>query len=214
MPCQTNATGTNSARADCEGCHAIGKLCPRQGRRYQGHHEKVRSSSRHLAAVRLRHVCASAAAEVALTTTFDPSEVAWFSEKGTGAINGQAFFQTRGGQPRTCAGLEVSLQPKSGYGRERLLALYGSAESGYTTVGSANVQFIPDSADYKQARKTSVCDAQGNFSFTGLPAGEYFLTTGIMWSVPGQEFMPTQGGLLMQSVKLSDGESTRVIMTR
>ncbi|HGM6050058.1 MULTISPECIES: hypothetical protein [Stenotrophomonas] len=152
--------------------------------------------------------------QVALTTTFDPSEVAWFSEKGTGAINGQAFFQTRGGQPRTCAGLEVSLQPKSGYGRERLIALYGSAESGYTTVGSANVQFIPDSADYKQARKTSVCDAQGNFSFTGLPAGEYFLTTGIMWSVPGQEFMPPQGGLLMQSVKLSDGESTRVIMTR
>lgn len=152
--------------------------------------------------------------QVALTTTFDASEVSWFSEKGIGAINGQAFFQTRGGQPRTCAGLEISLQPKSDYGRERLIALYGSAEAGFSTMASANVQFTPDSADYKQARKTSICDAQGNFSFTGLPAGEYFLTTAIMWTVPGQEFMPPQGGLLMQSVKLTDGESARVIMTR
>ncbi|MCL1524579.1 prealbumin-like fold domain-containing protein [Xanthomonas nasturtii] len=151
--------------------------------------------------------------QVALTTLFSPQEVAWFTTTGMGSVTGQAFFQTRGGQPRTCAGLEVSLQPHSTYGDERLTAIYGNATGGYTPALASRVQFTPDDLDYQQVRKTSICDAQGNFSFTGLPAGKYFLVAAVVWTVPGQEFAPPQGGPLMKSFTLADGETKRVILT-
>ncbi len=148
---------------------------------------------------------------VALTSTFDAEGAAWFNSKGTGSINGQAFFQTRGGQPRTCAGLEVSLQPHSTYGDERLTAIYGSTESGYVPALSTRVQFTPDDVKYKQFRKTSVCDAQGNFGFSDLPPGKYFITSAIVWTVPGS-YVP-DGGVLLRSVILLERESKRVILT-
>lgn len=148
---------------------------------------------------------------VALSSTFNAQDVAWFNSTGTGSITGQAFFQTRGGQPRTCAGLEVSLQPHSPYGDERLRAIYGNTESGFTPALAARVEFSPDDATYHQIRKTTVCDAQGNFSFTGLPAGKYVVTSAIAWTVPGG-YTP-DGGALLRSVDLSDGESKRIILT-
>lgn len=151
--------------------------------------------------------------QVALTTTFNPQEVSWFRGTGHGSITGQAFFQTRGGQPRTCAGLEVELKPRSAYGDERLTAIYGNAKGGYSPALGARVQFTPDDPAYKEAAKTSICDAQGNFSFTGLPAGNYFLTAAVIWTIPGQEFGPPQGGVLMKSVTLAEGETKRVILT-
>lgn len=149
--------------------------------------------------------------QVALTTTFNAESVAWFNSTGTGSINGQAFFQTRGGQPRTCAGLEVGLFPRSTYGDERLTAIYGTTKSGYVPALATRVQFTPDDPNYSNTHKSTVCDAQGNFTFTGLPAGEYFIISTITWTVPGG-YLP-EGGALMQSVSLSDGESKRVILT-
>lgn len=146
-----------------------------------------------------------------LSSTFDAESVAWFNSAGTGIIEGQAFFQTRGGQPRTCAGLEVGLQPRSEYGDERLTVLYGGTSSGHLPAAMTQVQFTPDSLAYQQARKTTTCDAQGNFRLSGLPSGNYFLVTGIVWEVPGRYGL--EGGSLMQSVSISEGESKRVILT-
>jgi len=149
--------------------------------------------------------------QVTLSSAFNAQDVAWFNSSGTGSITGQAFFQTRGGQPRTCAGLEVSLQPHSSYGDERLIAIYGTTESGFAPTTTMRVKFNPDEPAYHKMRKTTVCDAQGNFSFTQLPAGKYVVTSAIVWTVPGS-FAPEGGGLL-KSVSLSNGESTRVILT-
>lgn len=149
--------------------------------------------------------------KVTLSSTFSPSSVAWFNTKGTGSIEGQAFFQTRGGQPRTCAGLQIFLEPQSAYGDERLLAIYGSLNSGYVPAALTRVQFVPDDPAYKQAMKTSVCDAQGNFSFTNLPPGKYYVVSVIAWNVPGTYGL--DGGALMKSVSLDAGDSKRVILT-
>lgn len=179
--------------------------------------DQVKKSISAAAALACLSACASLAPppprQVNLTSSFNPAEVAWFNSTGTASISGQAFFQTRGGQPRTCAGLEVSLQPRSTYGDERLTALYGNTSAGAIPALASRVQFIPDDAAYKAARKTSVCDAQGNFSFTNLPAGDYVLVAAVIWTIPGQEFAPPQGGPLMKSVTLSEGESERVILT-
>lgn len=160
--------------------------------------------------------CASLAPmakKITLTSRFSAEEVAWFNATGTSSLTGQAFFQTRGGQPRTCAGLEIELKPKSSYGDERLTAIYGNPAGGYTPAFAANIQFTPDDAKYKEMRRTTVCDAQGNFSFTDLPAGDYFVTSSIIWILPGQEFAPPQGGVLMKSVNLGDGQTKRILLT-
>lgn len=150
---------------------------------------------------------------VQLTTTFNKEDVAWFEVKGTGTISGQSFFQTRGGQPRTCAGLEVALLPRSNYADERLRAIYGSSDKGYATAAATRIEFTPNDQSYVQTQKTTVCDAQGNFIFSDLPAGSYIITSAVMWSIPGQEYMPPQGGVLMQGVNLAEGETKRVILT-
>lgn len=160
--------------------------------------------------------CASLAPQprqVNLTSAFSPQEVAWANSTGSGSITGQAFFQTRGGQPRTCAGLKVSLQPHSTYGDERLRAIYGNTESGAVPARATQIKFTPDDPKYQESVKKSVCDAQGNFSFTALPAGRYFLVAAVIWTIPGQEFAQPQGGALMKSVDLAEGESKRVILT-
>jgi len=149
--------------------------------------------------------------QVNITSGFDPGEVAWFNSSGTGSISGQAFFQTRGGQPRTCAGLEVTLQPRSAYGDERLIAIYGNVDSGFAPALSAAYKFEPDVPAFKDYQKHAVCDAQGNFYFSNLPAGTYRLTAAIVWAVPGQYF-PSEGGALLKSVTISDGENKRIIM--
>ncbi|PKM01843.1 MAG: hypothetical protein CVV14_01355 [Gammaproteobacteria bacterium HGW-Gammaproteobacteria-4] len=92
------------------------------------------------------------------------------------------------------------------------MALYGSIDSGFIPAFAARVQFSPDDPAYQQTRKTAVCDAQGNFNFTDLPAGKYFLIAAVMWTIPGQEYMP-QGGALLKSVALANGKSERVILT-
>jgi hypothetical protein len=148
---------------------------------------------------------------VTLSSTFSPTAVAWFNEKGTGAIDGQAFFQTRGGQPRTCAGLQIALEPQSAYGDERLLAIYGNLNSGYVPAAATLVQFSPDDPAYKRLMKTTVCDAQGNFSFVNLPAGKYFVVAVIAWNIPGTYGL--EGGALMKSVSLDPAEKKRVILT-
>lgn len=158
--------------------------------------------------------CASVAPQpeqIVLSAPFDLQSTTWFKAKGTASVTGQAFIQTRGGQPRTCAGLEVNLVPKSKYADERLVAMYNSTESGFRSAKAPRLAFTPESPMYSERLKKSVCDAQGNFVFSDLPAGDYFVVTTLVWSVPGG-YLP-EGGAMFKAFSLAAGESKRVILT-
>lgn len=150
------------------------------------------------------------AKQVTLTSTFNPQEVAWFNSPGSAAISGQALLRTNGGEARTCAGLPVRLVPKSTYAEERIMALYGNEERGFEPVIGQQVQFSSNDTQYGKANKEVTCDAQGNFAFEHLPAGQYFVVAPVVWQVG----YARQGGILMQSVTLSSGEEKHLIMTR
>lgn len=151
---------------------------------------------------------------VTLTTAFDPAEVGWALQPGTASVTGQAFFQTKGGQPRTCAGQAVVLVPDSPHTRERIRAFYGSVESGYSPATVPDPRFVPDEAEaMRRYVRGAQCDAQGNFEFTGLPAGRYYVVSGIRWALPGH-YLVSEGGRLMQAIDLTEGESRRVILSR
>lgn len=73
----------------------------------------------------------------------------------------------------------------------------------------ASRHVAPNSPTARQLRRTTVADADGKFSFDGLPAGNYYVRTEITWEVP---YHGIQGGLVGKLVTVAPGERTNVIL--
>lgn len=156
-------------------------------------------------------LAACAGALVTLTTQFNSADVAWAAGKGKNGVSGQAFLRQQGGGVVTCASEEVTLVPVSPYATERIMARYGNTTSGSAGFLFSNRLPEPD-ASYMTSIRTAHCDAQGNFSFTDLPDGDYYVVTKVVWTV-GNNIFP-EGAGLMQKVSLHDGQQPKVILTR
>ena len=59
-------------------------------------------------------------------------------------------------------------------------------------------------------RKTT-CDAQGNFAFTEVADGSYYVATYVTWETGGR-YTPVQGGGVMTSVTVKGGQTIDVII--
>lgn len=155
-----------------------------------------------------------------LNTPFDPSYFTPWGGRGAANLHGQAFLRTVGGDVKTCAGEVVLLLPATPYVDELLIK------------GKAGVSVNPDPRLASLSHQT-VCDAQGNFSLSQLPAQKWYVLTRVTWGVPHIESpgerpgpltslllgipappaVDQQGGDLMQSVELAAGDS-QVILTQ
>lgn len=156
-------------------------------------------------------VCACAQQPVAIQSKFDPHEVAWSRGPGTSTVRAQGFMRTRGGEVRTCAGQPAFLVPLSSYSRE-------THELIKRTMLRVRVEGVdPSAAEF--SRKTR-CDAQGNFTFRNVPAGEWFARAVVTWEVPSRQYsMDRQGqagrcfvGVCHNSAGRNGGGHTRPIM--
>jgi len=143
-----------------------------------------------------------------------PTDFALWSGPGPSNLHGQAFLKTVGGDVKTCAGEDVLLLPATPY-IDELLAKE-----------TAGVTAKPDSRAVSLIRRT-ICDAQGNFSFSRLPAQRWYVLTKVTWGVPhidqpGERPGPItslllgippapstdqQGGELFQAVPLEPGDN-------
>lgn len=153
---------------------------------------------------------------VPIAAPWSDDAVAWSRGSGTATITGQAVLRTVGGEARTCAGLEARLIPDSAYARERLSFDYRSLDRGM----KSRIQtyfWSPDPAAYSETIRTVTCDAQGTFTFEGVPAGKYYVTALVAWGIPrveyGTTFVPEQGGWLLGTVDVADGQTRRVILS-
>lgn len=131
---------------------------------------------------------------------------------GLNEIRGSALLRTVGGDIKTCGGLEVSLAKSTAYADERMLKAYGSLEHGYIDAdargaGAADLR-------YYQALRGTRCDAQGEFKFTNLADGTYYVTAEVTWGVAAGQFVRTEGGVLMARVEVSGGEVEEVLLTQ
>jgi hypothetical protein len=142
------------------------------------------------------------------TTHFSPAEVAWAKTRGTNSITGQSFLRQQGGGIVTCAGYEVDLVPQSSYASERINFRYGNTTKGYARTFMAP-KLPPADPGYVESWHKTQCDAQGNFSITDLPDGDYYLITRVVWIVDRIE----QGGGMMQRISLHGGEHIKVLLT-
>jgi hypothetical protein len=158
----------------------------------------------------------------AMHVPFVVSELAPWAGSGPASLHGQAFLKTAGGDVRTCAGERVLLLPANPYVDELL------------DKSNAGISAPPDQQLMPYIRST-ICDAQGNFSFAQLPAQRWYVLTQVTWQVPHLDAtlgyrpgpltshlfgtsaapdMDRQGGELQQGVTLSPSDNQTILTYR
>lgn len=136
---------------------------------------------------------------VQMQTRFDYASHKAYVQNGTGSVKGQGFLRQQGGGVVTCAGSQVYLMPSTPFFREAVNLLRAGKDP---QIGQKL-----DPA-YKVMLKQSQCDAQGNFLFTNLPSGGWFVMTEVKWSVGYNQ----QGGALLREISINNNE-TQVLLT-
>lgn len=123
------------------------------------------------------------------------------AKAGTGKLTGQAFTKTRGGDVKYAAGNPIVLNPITTYSTEW-----------FNVLVKQNIPMsTPDQRAFKYVR-TVTADGMGNFEFTGLPAGEYYVVTSIFWEVPGPNGLSTTGSNVGEKVVVKEGETAKVVV--
>lgn len=139
--------------------------------------------------------------QVQVQTPFSVSDFEPYKVKGQGKIYGQAFLKTSGGEMKIGAGDTVSLWPNPPFMKEVIsFKDQGDSISNYNTV---MVQQI------RPYIRESVCDAQGNYEFTDLPPGDYFLEVSVTWLAGNQR----SGEMIRKPVTLGEGQVVKVMLT-
>lgn len=134
---------------------------------------------------------------------FPAFEYAILPQSGTGVVEGQVFMRTVGGDVKFGAGSPVLLGPVTSYTEE----WYNVAVIRGLPIGPA------DPALQKYTRQTQA-DGNGNFQFTDVPPGQYFLVSEVFWQAPTHFGLARQGGVIVVRVTAEDGRTTRQIVTR
>ncbi len=134
---------------------------------------------------------------------FPEQEYASMPETGTATVRGQAFLKTRGGDVKTAAGEEVLLNPVTNYSRQ----WYDVSYLG----GRAPTE--PDPRYARYIRKT-VADGEGRFTFSNVPAGQYYVVARVVWEAPTGYGVAAQGGYVAKEISIEDGKTVDVIVTR
>lgn len=127
---------------------------------------------------------------------------------GKSSLTGRAFVR-EAGKAHAAAGQPVTLDPATSSARrwyDRLAMVCGSFDS------SAS----PDDL-FLRTRRATVTDSSGNFSFTQLPPGTYFVRTRVLWDAPeptdGARRIAQQFALLGSTVTLAEGELQHVSLS-
>ena len=133
---------------------------------------------------------------VKLQTKFDYSEHEPYVKPGENGISGQAFLRQQEDSVVTCAGSRVLLVPATPYFREMFwhMIIAGSEPE-------------PPETPYPRLKsmiRRTQCDAQGNFSFSEIPDGTWFILT---------QVNARDGGVLITEVTLSNGRIIQVLLT-
>lgn len=145
---------------------------------------------------------------VSLAASFNVQEARELIKPGVNILSGSALFRQNGGGVVTCAGLPIMLIPKTAYATERVMAIYGNTQRGYNPVVN-QIKFTPDHPEYQQLSRQTLCDAQGNFEFSDVADGSFFIVSAIVWQAGGSP----QGGTLMQAVSVRDGDNKQLVLS-
>ncbi|NNG02540.1 MAG: hypothetical protein HKM95_00365 [Inquilinus sp.] len=131
-----------------------------------------------------------------ISTPFNEAEFAHYDGRGRSSISGQAFVRVPGSLIEA-AGSEVVVVPDTSYTRE----LWRPARSGrYTRVANFDPRYF-------KYRRAVIADGNGNFRFTGLPAGDYIVQTNV--------YIPAEGRtvFLHRRVTVEESAAANIILS-
>lgn len=113
---------------------------------------------------------AAAPSGIVIAAPFKADEFAWSVKPGSARILGVTA------KDASCAGKAVALTPATPYSRERIRALYGSADYAVLPMAAVRAKtIVNDNPAMRGYVRASRCDAKGTFVFDKLPAGPYFI---------------------------------------
>jgi len=156
--------------------------------------------NRLLAAVATAWLAACVAPPTPMRNQFEGAAHDAYIQPGTAVVSGQAIFRKQGGDVVTCARRGVLMFPATPFFDEVLDHLMAGRQP---DVGR---KLDPR---YKSLLRQSRCDAQGNFAFRDLPAGDWHVVTEDFWTVGGNQ---KRDGLVRR-VTVSEGQAQQVLLT-
>jgi hypothetical protein len=122
---------------------------------------------------------------------------------GTGTVEGQVFMKTVGGDVKYGAGSQVYLNPVTSY-----------SEHWYRTIYEVRAPIQPADPQQSNFVKITQADGSGAFQFSDVPPGRYFLTSEVRWQAPSQWGLTNQGGQITDRITVTNGKTTKVMLTR
>ncbi|PVZ19954.1 MULTISPECIES: hypothetical protein [unclassified Pseudomonas] len=134
---------------------------------------------------------------------FPVAEYQSLPKAGTGIVEGQVFMRTIGGDVKYGAGSEVTLNPMTSY-----------SQQWYRYTYELRQPLQPGDPRQEAYVIRTQADGNGNFRFTDVPPGQYYLTSRVTWQAPTQYGLTPQGGWLTNRITVKDGQSIRSMLTQ
>lgn len=149
---------------------------------------------------------------VELASRFSIDEVKFVQESGTSTVSGTAFLKLADGTFKNCAGFKVELLPVAAYSSERIVKTYGNDRQGQILMEQNPPMFTPDAPEYHDLLIKGACDQRGEFSFSDVPAGDYFVIALIIWDAAASPAARKTGGGVMKRIQVSPGSRVEVLL--
>jgi len=137
---------------------------------------------------------------VKLDHVFNIDEVSFVKQPGNSTVTGTAFITLADGTVKNCAGFNVELLPVAAYSTERIVRTYGNDQQGQILMDQNPPKFTPDAPEYHEALLKGACDARGQFRFSNVPEGDYFVMAFIIWEDASGATPRKQGGAAMKRI--------------
>ena len=151
-------------------------------------------------------ICAATAVAgepVKLDSVFNIDEVSFVKQPGTSTVTGTAFLRLADGTLKNCAGFNVELLPIAAYSKERIVRSYGNDQQGQVLLEQNPPKFTPDVPEYHDMLIKGACDARGEFRFSNVPAGDYFVMVFIIWEDTSGATPRKTGGAAMKRIHVT-----------
>ncbi len=121
--------------------------------------------------------------------------------QGNSTIRGQVLLRERGDTPVACTDAPMVATPATAYFRQVIRL----AASGQQPLIGDDID-----PDYRSIVHNARCNANGEFSFDALPAGDWYVVATVNWSVRNA---PGGSSLLTYRLRLKRDETIQIVMT-
>jgi hypothetical protein len=140
---------------------------------------------------------------VKLDSVFNIDDVNFVKLPGNSTVTGTASIKLADGTIKNCAGFNMELLPIAAYSKERIVRTYGNDQQGQILLEQNPPKFIPDVPEYHDTLIKGACDEHGEFRFSNVPAGDYFVMAFIIWEDTSGATPRKIGGAAMKRVHVA-----------